>query len=56
MARIMLEINKSLEQNASLYYDKAKKIKKKKQEYALNAVRSLLRLESIGDATATNTA
>ena len=29
MARITLDINKSLEQNASLYYDKAKKIKKK---------------------------
>lgn len=29
MARITLDINKSLEQNAALYYDKAKKIKKK---------------------------
>ncbi len=29
MARITLDINQSLEQNASLYYDKAKKIKKK---------------------------
>jgi len=31
MARITLDINKSIEQNASLYYDKAKKIKKKIQ-------------------------
>ncbi len=31
MARITLDINKSLEQNASSYYDKAKKIKKKIQ-------------------------
>jgi predicted ribosome quality control (RQC) complex YloA/Tae2 family protein len=29
MLRITLDINKSIEQNASLYYDKAKKIKKK---------------------------
>lgn len=29
MVRIILDINKSLEQNAALYYDKAKKIKKK---------------------------
>lgn len=29
MARITLNINKSIEQNAALYYDKAKKIKKK---------------------------
>ncbi len=29
MARITLDINKSIEQNAALYYDKAKKIKKK---------------------------
>src|SRR3989338_700530 len=29
MARLILDINKSVEQNASLYYDKAKKIKKK---------------------------
>jgi len=29
MTRITLDINKSIEQNAALYYDKAKKIKKK---------------------------
>jgi len=29
MTRLVLDINKSLEENASLYYDKAKKIKKK---------------------------
>ncbi|MBU0628360.1 MAG: DUF814 domain-containing protein [Nanoarchaeota archaeon] len=29
MARIILDINRSIEQNASVYYDKAKKIKKK---------------------------
>lgn len=31
MARITLDINQSIEQNAALYYDKAKKIKKKVQ-------------------------
>ena len=34
MPTITLDINKSIEQNASLYYDKAKKIKKKKKALA----------------------
>ena len=29
MARLILDLNKSVEENASLYYEKAKKIKKK---------------------------
>ena len=47
MARLILDLNKSVEENASLYYEKAKKIKKKIAGAEEALKRNLMKLKEL---------